>query len=111
MDNLLRFCSIVSIIIASIKLALIGNLKPGTVVFIIVCGLLILLGNRIIYIIIAAIAAIVLFVKIYGGGNYFGESSILQGLLTLALAVFGLYIMLKGFFPGRRNFRQSRGNK
>lgn len=108
MDNFLRFCSIVSIIIASIRLAMIGNLNPGTVVFIIVCGILILLGNRKIYIIIIAIAAILLFVKLYGGGNSVGESSLLQGLLTLALVIFGWYIMLRGFLPGRRNLRQSR---
>lgn len=41
MDNFLRFCSIESIIIAFIKLALIGYLTPGTVVFIIISGLLI----------------------------------------------------------------------
>ncbi len=108
MDNFLRFCSIVSIIIVSIKLALIGYLTPGTVVFIIICGLLILVGNRTIYIIVAAVAAQVLFVKIYGGGSSFCESSLLQNLLTLALVVFGLYIMLRGFLPGRRNANQSR---
>ena len=108
MDNFLRFCSIVSIIIASFKLALIGHLSPGTVVFIIICGLLILTGNRTIYIIVAAVAALVLFVKIYRGGNPVGESSLLQDLLTLAVVVFGLYIMLRGFLPGRRNLRQSR---
>ena len=107
MDNFLRFCSIVSIIIASIKLALIGHLSPGTVVFIIVCGLLIILGNRTIYIIVAALAALVLFVKIYGGGSSIGESSLLQSLLTLALVMFGLYVMLRGFLPGRRNTNQS----
>lgn len=107
MDNFLRFCSIVSIIIASIKLALIGHLTPGTVVFIIICGLLILVGNRTIYIIVAALAALVLFVKIYGG-SAIGESSLLQSLLTLALVVFGLYIMVRGFLPGRRNANQSR---
>jgi hypothetical protein len=108
MDNFLRFCSIVSIIIACIKLALIGHLTLGTVVFIIICGLLILVGNRTIYIIVAAVAALVLFVKIYGGGSAIGESSLLQSLLTLALVVFGLYIMLRGFLPGRRNANQSR---
>lgn len=107
MDYFLRFCSIVSIIIASIKLALIGHLTSGTVVFIIICGLLILIGNRTIYIIIAAIAALVLFVKIYGGDSLV-ESTLLQGLLTLAVIVFGLYVMLKGFLPGRNNPRQSK---
>lgn len=107
MENFLRFCSIVSIIIASIKLALIGHLTPGTVVFIIICGLLILVGNRTIYIIVAAVAALVLFVKIYGGSSI-GESSMLHSLFTLALVVFGLYIMIKGFLPGRRNANQSR---
>lgn len=108
MDNFLRFCSIVSIIIASIKLAVIGHLTPGTVIFIIFCGLLILVGNRTIYIIVAAVAALVLFVKIYGGSSAIGESSLLHSLLTLALVVFGLYIILRGFLPGRRNANHSR---
>ncbi|HBG62229.1 MAG: hypothetical protein A2266_09240 [Bacteroidetes bacterium RIFOXYA12_FULL_40_10] len=108
MDNFLRFCSIVSIIIASIKLALIGHLTPGTVVLIIICGLLILVGNRTIYIIVAAVAALVLFVKIYGGGTAIGESSLLQNLLTIALVVFGLHFMLRSFLPYRRNSTQLR---
>ncbi len=108
MDNFLRFCSIVLIIIASIKIALIGHLTPGMVVLIIICGLLILVGNRTIYIIVAAVAALMFFVKIYGGGSSIGESSLLQSLFTLALVVFGLYIMLMGFLPGRRNANQSR---
>ena len=101
MNSLLRFCSIVSIIIVSFKLAIIGNLTHGSVIFIIVCGLLILLGNRTIYIIVAAASALVLFVKLHGG-NSIGESSLLQSILTLALAVFGMYIMLKGYFRTRR---------
>jgi len=104
MDNFLRFCSIVSIIIASVKLALIGNLSPGTVVFIIICGLLILVGNRTIYIIVAAVAALVLFVKIYGG-DWEGESALLHSILTLALVCFGIYIMLRGLFPSMRRRR------
>ncbi len=101
MNNFLRFCSIVSIIIVSIKLAMIGNLTPGTVVFIIVCSLLILLGNPKIYIITAAVAGIVLFVKLYGGDNTAGLFPLLQSLLILAAVVFGLYIMLRRVFPSR----------
>lgn len=101
MNNFLRFCSIISIIIASIKLALIGNLTPGIVVFIIICGLIILIGNRTIYIIGAAVAALVLFLKVYWG-NAQGESSLLHSILTLALVCFGIYIMLRGLFPSIR---------
>jgi len=108
MDNFLRFCSIVSIIIASIKLALIGHLTQGTVVFIIVCGLLILVSNRTIYIVVATVAALVLFIKIYGGDSSTAVSSLLQSILTLAMVVFGLYIMLKGFLSSLRNDDQSR---
>jgi hypothetical protein len=78
MNDYLKFCSILSIIIASIKLAMIGSLTTGTIVFIIKCGLLILSGNPASCIIIAAIAALVLFVKLYEGGNPLGESSLVQ---------------------------------
>jgi predicted membrane protein len=108
MNTFLRFCSIISIIIASVKLAIIGNLTPGVVVFIIICCLIIILGNKKIYIIGASVAALVLFIKVYGGGSLFGEFSLLKSVLTLALVVFGLYIMLRGFLPGRRNEKQSR---
>lgn len=108
MGNFLRFCSIVSIIIAAIKLAIMGNLSPGTVMFIIVAALLILIGNLTIYIITAAIAALVLFLKVNGAGDTAVESSLLQSILTLAFVLFGLYIMLKGVLPRRRNLRQSR---
>jgi hypothetical protein len=101
MNNFLRFCSIISIIIASVKLALIGNLTPGIVVFIIFCSLIILLGNKTIYIIGAAIAALVLFLKVYGCGAQ-GESTLLHSILTLALVCFGIYIMLRSLFPSRK---------
>lgn len=107
MQNFIRFCSIVSIIIASIKLALMGNLSPGIVVFIIFCGLLILLASRTIYIITAAVAALVLFIKIYGGRNPAVEFALLQSVLALALICFGIYVMLRGVFPvsrGRRRY-------
>jgi len=104
MQTFLKICSIISIIIFSLRLAIMGNLTPGTVVFIIICGLLIMLGNRTIYIIAAAMAALVLFIKYYGGSS---EGALLQSILTLAIVIFGLYIMVKGFFPssGRRRHR------
>jgi hypothetical protein len=105
MNNFLRFCSIISIIIASIKLALIGNLTPGIVVFIIICGLIILLGNKTIYILGAAVAALVLFLKVYGGTAQ-GESILLHSILTLALVCFGLFIMLRGLFKPSRDRRR-----
>lgn len=108
MRNFLRFCSIVSIIIAAIKLAIMGNLSSGTVTFIIVAALLILVGNFTIYIITAAIAALFLFLKVYGAGNTVIESSLLQSIFALAFVLFGLYIMLKGVLPSRKNLRQSR---
>lgn len=108
MNNFLRFCSIVSIIIAAIKLALMGNLSPGTVIFIIAAAILILVGNRTVYIITAAIAALVLFLKVYGGGNATAQSALLQSILTLALVCFGIFIMIRGIFPSTRRRRRYR---
>lgn len=108
MQTFLKICSIISIIIAAIKLALIGNLSQGTVVFIILCGILILIGNRVVYIITAAVAAIVLFIKLYGG-NDAGQYALLQSILTLALVCLGFYIMLRGFTGGgNRNRSRNR---
>lgn len=106
MQTFLKICSIISIIIAAIKLALIGNLSQGTIVFIILCGILILVGNRTVYIITAAVAALVLFIKLYGG-NATGQYALLQSILTLALVCLGLYIMLRGFI-GRGNRSRNR---
>lgn len=94
-----------SIIIAAIKLAMIGNLTPGTVAFIILSGILILVGNRVIFTITAAVAALILFLKVYGG-DVAGQSALLQSLLTLVLVVFSLYVMLKGVLPAYRNRRR-----
>jgi hypothetical protein len=98
MENFLRFCSIISIIIASVKLAIIGHLTPGLIIIIIVSSLLILLANWKIYIITAAFAALILFVKVYGGGSSIGELSLIQSLLILGMVFFGIYIILKGLF-------------
>lgn len=106
MQYFLRFCSIISLIIFSIRLALLGNLSQGTIIFIIVAGLLILLGNRTIYIIASAAAALFLFIRLYGAGNAAAESALLQSLLTLGIVVFGLFVMLRGIFPASRNRRR-----
>ena len=105
MGNILRFCSILSIVIAAIKLAIMGNLSPGTVVFIIVAAIVILVGNLTIYIITAAIAAMFLFLKVYGAGNTALESSLLQSIFILTFVLFGLYIIMRGIFPVNRNRR------
>jgi len=104
MQNILKICSIVSIIIAAIKLAMIGNLTPGTVAFIILSGILILVGNRVIFTITAAVAALILFIKVYGGDAP-GQSALLQSVMTLAIVCFGFYIMLRGVFGKSRNRR------
>lgn len=106
MNNFLRFCSIVSIVIATIKLAIMGNLSRGTVIFIVAAAMLILIGNRTVYIITAAIAALVLFLKVYGGDSAAGQSALLQSVLTLALVCFGIYIMIRGVFPSARRRRR-----
>ena len=107
MQTFLKICSIISIIIAAIKLAMIGNLSQGTVVFIILAGILILVGNRMVYIITAAVAALVLFIKLYGGSGD-GQYALMQSILTLALVCFGFYIMVRGFI-GRGN--RTRNNR
>jgi hypothetical protein len=103
MQTLLKTCTIISIIIFSLRLAIIGNFTPSTVVFIIICAVLIMIGNRTIYIITAAIAALVLFVKLYGNGP--GETALLTSILTLALVVFGFYIMIRGVFTSAKRRR------
>jgi hypothetical protein len=108
MQTLLKLCSIISIIIAAIKLALIGNLSQGTVIFIILCGILIAVGNRTVFIITGAVSALVLFIKLYGGSSA-GQLSLLQSILTLALVCFGLSIILRGF-TGRGNRNRNRYN-
>lgn len=104
MQNILKICSIVSIIIAAIKLTMIGNLTPGTVAFIILSGILILVGNRVVFTITAAVAALILFLKVYGG-DAAGQSALLQSVMTLAIVCFGFYIMLRGVFGKSRNRR------
>lgn len=91
----LKLCSIVSLIIASIKIAMIGNLSQGLVAFTIICGVLFLVGNRKVYIITAAVASIVFFIKL-SGGNSIEQYALLQSILTLAVVCFGVYIMFGG---------------
>lgn len=105
MNGFLRLCAIISIIIASLKLGMIGGLTPGMTTFIIICGLLILIGNRAMFIVAAAVAGSVLFTKVYGGSTE-GEAALLHSVLTLALVVFGMYIIVKGIFPSNRQHRR-----
>ena len=101
MITFLRLCSIVSIIIASLKLAMIGGLTPNTTVFVIICGVLVAFGNRTLFTIAAAAAALVLFIKVNGGTRN-GEVALLQSILALAFAVFGLYLIVRTMFSRGR---------
>ncbi|MBL0335657.1 MAG: hypothetical protein IPP73_10255 [Chitinophagaceae bacterium] len=104
MQNILKICSIVSIIIAAIKLAMIGNLTPGMVTFIILSSIIIIAGNRTVYIITAAVAAFDSFQKVYGG-DAARQSALLQSIMTLAIVCFGFYIIFSGVFGNNRNRR------
>lgn len=97
----LRLCSIISIIIASLKLAMIGGLTPNTTVFVIICGVMVAFGNRTLFSIAAAAAALVLFIKV-NGGTRAGEAALLQSILALAFAVFGLYLIVRTVFSRGR---------
>lgn len=101
MLSFLRLCSIVSIIIASLKLAMLGGLTPSTTVFIIICSVLVAFGNRALFTISAAAAALVLFIKV-NSGTRDGEVALLQSILALAFAVFGLYLIVRTFFSRGR---------
>jgi hypothetical protein len=96
MNNLLRLCSIVSVIVATIKIALMGNLTPGLAAFIIICGMVILIGNKKIYIIIASVAALTLFIISHDTSPQ-GQFIILKAIMILVLSCIGLYVMLGGF--------------
>ncbi len=97
MVSLLRLCSIVSIIIASLKLAMVGGLTPNTTVFVIICGVLVAFGNRTLFTIAAAAAALVLFIKVNGGTGA-GQAALLQSILAVAFAVFGMYLIVRTMF-------------
>ena len=101
MISFLRLCSIISIIIASLKLAMIGGLTPKTTVFVIICGVLVAFGNRILFTIAAAAAALVLFIKV-NGGTRAGEAALFQSIIALAFAVFGLYLIVTTVFSRGR---------
>ncbi len=78
-----------------------GRLTPGIVILIMICGLLVLIGNRTAYIIVAALAALVLFVKINGNSSA-EQTGLLGSIIVLTIALFGLFVMFKGFFPTTR---------
>lgn len=98
MKTFLKLCSIISIIIATLKLAMMGLLTFNLVVFIIFCGIVILVGNKTLYTVVAALAALVLFIKVYAEGGEIKEKVLLVNILTLAMMCLGIYIMLKGVF-------------
>ncbi|HEX4375357.1 MAG TPA: hypothetical protein VHZ50_18775 [Puia sp.] len=109
MQTLLKMCSIISIIIVTIKLELIGNLSQGAVIFTMLCGILILVGNRTVFIITSALCALVLFIKLYGG-NTAGQFTLLQSILTLALVCFGLYIIFRGTLGKAHHNQRNKSN-
>ena len=98
MRTFLKFCSIISIIIASLKIAMMGRLTPYTAAFIMIGALLILIGNKTLYTITAALVALVLYTKVYGGTDQM-DISIIQSIITLAIILFGIFLMLRTIFP------------
>ncbi len=98
MRTFLKFCTIISIIIATLKLAMMSRLSPGLVVFIIICALIVLVGNKTLYGITAAVAGLVLFVHV-NSSNPEIDTALMQSILTLAVMLFGIFLILRAVFP------------
>ncbi len=105
MNGILKFASIISLIIATLKLAFAGLLSQGWVVFILICGVVILAGGRKVLIVTAAFTGLVLFIRIYSRGNDVQAGILLKHLIILALVLFGIYTMLKGVSGSKNNNR------
>lgn len=98
MRTFLKFCTILSIVIATIKIVMMSRLTPDTAVFIMIGALIILAGNKTLYTITAAIMALVLFLKVYGDTTRW-DNTILQSVIALAIMLLGIFVMLRGVFP------------
>ena len=75
MQTLLKISIIITIIIFSLRVAVIDDLTPGTVVFIIMCVVPIMIGNLSIYIITAVIASFQLFESLLSSPWEFGSTA------------------------------------
>ena len=97
MKTILKIACIISIVVATIKLGIMGNLAPETAVIIMIGAVLILAGDKKVFIILAAVLSLYLFIKVYGSGNSQQETILLQGILMLVIILFGFWVMFKGY--------------
>lgn len=80
-----------------------SRLTPAIAVFIMIGAIVILLGNKTLYTVTAAIVALVLFLKVYGGSAQV-NTEIAQAIITLGIMLFGIFLVLRAFFPSS-NYR------
>lgn len=95
---MLRFLTILSLVVLSVRLFLIGAFSPTFIVIALVAGIAAMAFGRRGRIIAASIGALLLMGQFVSGGDAALRGQFIQSMLTIALVCAGIYLILGGRF-------------
>lgn len=100
--TMFRFLSILALTVAVIRLFAAGLLTPGYVILTLICGVVVMAMGPRIRVAALAIGGLILFARLASGGDAVAMQGLMVQMLTVAIALFGIYTILKGPLGGRK---------
>lgn len=95
---MLRFLTILSLVVLSVRLYLLGVFSPAFITIALVAGIAALAFGRRGRIIAGSIGALLLLAQFVSGGDAALRGQFIQSVLTIALVCAGIYLILGGRF-------------
>ena len=99
---MLRFLTIISLVVLSVRLYLLGVFSPGFITIALVAAVVAMALGRRGRIVAASIGGLLLLAQFVSGGDAALRGQFIQSMLTLALVLAGIYIILGGRFRRSR---------
>lgn len=95
---MLRFLTILSLVVLSVRLYLLGVFSPVLIAIALIAGVAAMAFGRRGRIIAGSIGALLLLAQFVSGGDTAVRGQFIQSVLTIALVLAGIYLILGGRF-------------
>ena len=99
---MLRFLTLLSLVVLSVRLYLMGVFSPAFITIALVAAVVAMALGRRGRIVAASIGGLLLLAQFVSGGDAALRGQFIQSMLTLALVLAGIYIILGGRFRRSR---------
>lgn len=99
---MLRFLSFLALVVAVVRLFAAGLLTPGYVLIALLSGVAIMAMGPKLRIAAIAIGGLILFARLYSGGDHTALVGLIGQLLAITIALAGIYLMLRPLRGSKR---------